>query len=97
MGRLSCRWLSFCIKLKLRQRSELFILDFFDILNFIMTGEKNYLKIGFSPELPGTDRLIYRMLEIFPGALAWITLLGMVLASYFLPIWAAFFLLKTQA
>ncbi|OGF58890.1 hypothetical protein A3I28_00965 [Candidatus Giovannonibacteria bacterium RIFCSPLOWO2_02_FULL_43_37] len=58
-----------------------------------MPSEKHYLKIGFSPELEGSDRLIYRALEIFPGALAWATLLGMVVASYFLPVWAAFFII----
>lgn len=54
---------------------------------------KSYLKIGFSPELEGKDQLIYRALEIFPGALAWATLLGMALASYFVPVYAAFFII----
>ena len=58
-----------------------------------MDKEKKYLKIAFSPELEGSDRLIYRALEIFPGALAWATLLGMAAASYFLPVWAAFFII----
>ena len=58
-----------------------------------MFPEKYYLKIAFSPELEGSDRLIYRALEIFPGALAWATLLGMAAASYFLPVWAAFFII----
>ena len=58
-----------------------------------MKNKKNYLKIGFSTDLAGWDRAIYRALEIFPGFLAWATLLGMVLASYFLPIWAAFFII----
>ena len=55
--------------------------------------DKKYLKIAFSPELRGKDRLIYRALEIFPGALAWGTLSGMFLASYFIPVYAAFFII----
>src|SRR3989344_886774 len=55
--------------------------------------KKNYLKIGFSPDLSGKDKLIYRMLEIFPGFLAWLTLGGMILGSYFYPVGAAFFII----
>ena len=58
-----------------------------------MHADKYYLKLGFSPDLKGIDRAIYRALEIFPGALAWATLLGMVLASYFFPVYAAFFII----
>ncbi|QQG42557.1 MAG: glycosyltransferase family 2 protein [Candidatus Giovannonibacteria bacterium] len=58
-----------------------------------MENKKSYLKIAFSPELAGRDRLIYRALEIFPGALAWGTLSGMFLASYFIPVYAAFFII----
>ncbi|MDO8522997.1 MAG: glycosyltransferase family 2 protein [bacterium] len=55
--------------------------------------KKNYLKIGFSPELEGRDRFIYRALEIFPGFLAWATLCGVVFGSYFYPVGAAFFII----
>ena len=58
-----------------------------------MHTDKYYLKLGFSPDLQGIDRAIYRALEIFPGALAWATLSGMVLASYFVPVYAAFFII----
>ncbi|OGF61997.1 hypothetical protein A2926_01380 [Candidatus Giovannonibacteria bacterium RIFCSPLOWO2_01_FULL_44_40] len=58
-----------------------------------MQNKKNYLKIAFSQDLKGADRIVYRALEIFPGALAWGTLLGMVAASYFYPVGAAFFII----
>src|SRR3989344_5272625 len=55
--------------------------------------KRSYLKVAFSPDLSGKDRLIYRLLEIFPGALAWATLLGVFAASYFYPVGAAFFII----
>lgn len=56
-------------------------------------ANKSYLKIGFSPDLAGRDRLIYRMLEIIPGFLTWLTLGGVAFASYFYPVEAAFFII----
>src|SRR3990167_1783195 len=58
-----------------------------------MQSNKSYLKIAFSLDLSGRDRAIYRALEIFPGALAWLTLFGMVAASYLYPVVAAFFII----
>jgi len=58
-----------------------------------MHDHKHYLKLGFSPDLSGRERLIYRALEIFPGALAWATLGGVILASRFIPVYAAFFII----
>ena len=58
-----------------------------------MQSNKSYLKIAFSLDLSGRDRAIYRALEIFPGALAWLTLFGMVAASYLYPVGAAFFII----
>jgi len=55
--------------------------------------KKLYLKIAFSPDLAGYDRVIYRLLEIFPGAFAWATFLGIFAASYFYPVGAAFFII----
>jgi len=55
--------------------------------------EKFYLKTAFSPDLLGKDRVIYRLLEMFPGAFAWATLLGIFVASYFYPVGAAFFII----
>ena len=41
---------------------------------------------------PGKRR-VQRMLEMIPGTLTWTTLLGMVAFSYFLPVWAAVFII----
>jgi hypothetical protein len=53
---------------------------------------KDY-KVGRAVELEGKDRLIYRLLEIFPGAFSWLTIIGAIVASYFLPLWAAVFII----
>ena len=58
-----------------------------------MSDRLSYLKLSFAFDLSGKDRLIYRALEIFPGALAWATILGMFAASYFIPVYAAFFII----
>lgn len=41
---------------------------------------------------PGKRR-VQRALEMIPGLLTWATLLGMVVFSYFLPVWAAVFII----
>ncbi len=51
------------------------------------------LHIGRATELSGSDRVLYRLLEMIPGALAWGTLLGAVILSYFNPILAAIFII----
>lgn len=53
----------------------------------------NYLKIGKASDLSGGDRLLYRSLEIIPGFLSWITLLGLLIFSYFKPTSVAFFII----
>ena len=53
----------------------------------------HYLKIGKAEELKGRDRKLYRIFEIMPGALSWITLLGLFVLSYFTPIYVAFFII----
>src|SRR3989338_3902810 len=58
-----------------------------------MQSNKSYLKIAFSLDFSGRDRAIYRALGIFPGALALLTLFGMVAASYLYPVGAAFFII----
>lgn len=52
-----------------------------------------YLKIGSSNDLEGKDRFLYRILEIFPGFLSWITLIGIVLLSFLAPTAAAYFII----
>jgi len=55
---------------------------------------KYYLNIGKAPDLknPG-ERRIYRVLEILPGVLVWLTLVGMVFFSWFRPVWVAYFII----
>ncbi len=54
---------------------------------------KDYLKIGNATELAGKDRLIFRVFEILPGFLAWLTLLGVVFLSWLAPVGIAFFII----
>lgn len=39
------------------------------------------------------DRFLYRLLEIQPGVLAWLTLVAVVAASYWIPVYAAIFII----
>lgn len=57
-------------------------------------AEKSYLRIGRATDA-GTRRevLSYRALEIFPGALTWSTFAGMLAAAYWLPAYAAGFII----
>lgn len=53
----------------------------------------DYLKVGKATELTGKDRRLYRFFEIVPGALSWGTLLGLIVLSYFIPVWVACFII----
>ncbi len=50
-------------------------------------------KVGRATELSGSDRRLYRFLEIFPGAFSWITLIGVLLLSNYAPFVAAYFII----
>jgi cellulose synthase/poly-beta-1,6-N-acetylglucosamine synthase-like glycosyltransferase len=52
-----------------------------------------YFSVGRASDLSGKDRLIYRILEIIPGALSWGTIMGTILASIFFPVGAAYFII----
>ncbi len=52
-----------------------------------------YFHVGRASDLEGGDRVLYRFLEMVPGLLAWGTILGTVVLSYFLPTWAAYFII----
>ncbi len=52
-----------------------------------------YFHVGRAGDLKGRDRILYRFFEMVPGLLAWGTLLGVVFFSYFLPTWAAYFII----
>lgn len=52
------------------------------------------MKIGKADDLKGPkERKIYRAFEILPGALAWLTLIGVVFLSWAKPVWIAFFII----
>ena len=50
-------------------------------------------KVGRAGELSGSDHRLYRFLEIVPGAVSWLTLIGVVLASIYAPVFAAYFII----
>lgn len=51
------------------------------------------LHISTANDLKGRDRLIYRFLEILPGALSWGTILAVIFFSRFKPVWMAVFII----
>lgn len=60
----------------------------------IKMEKKNYLKIGFSPDLKSPkDRRVFRLLEIAPGALSWFTILIVIFLSWKQPVWVAIFII----
>lgn len=56
-------------------------------------AERPDFKVARASELQGRDRWLYRALEIIPGLVAWVTLVGLILASIYLPFWAAYFVI----
>lgn len=50
-------------------------------------------RVGRAPELKGRDRFLYRLCECVPGALSWMTIIGAIIASYFIPLYAAVFII----
>lgn len=52
-----------------------------------------YLKIGRATELTGSDWFLYRVLEIMPAFLAWLTLVGILFLSIFAPTYASYFII----
>lgn len=55
----------------------------------------SYLKLGSAGDLPrgSDDFLLYRTLEILPGALLWGTLALLTVFSWFRPTWVSFFII----
>ena len=49
--------------------------------------------VGRATELTGRRRLFYRLLEILPGAVSWLTLIGVVVLSIYAPFIAAYFVI----
>jgi cellulose synthase/poly-beta-1,6-N-acetylglucosamine synthase-like glycosyltransferase len=56
-------------------------------------GSKKPLHIGRASDLSGKDKVLYRFLEIMPGFLAWGTIIGCAVLSYFAPLYAAIFII----
>ncbi len=50
-------------------------------------------KVARASELSGSDRRLYRILEIIPGLLSWGSLIGIILASMYAPFFAAYFVI----
>ncbi len=55
--------------------------------------DTSYFKVGRASDLSGNDRVLYRLLEIMPGLLSWVTILGTILLSIFAPVAAAYFII----
>lgn len=56
--------------------------------------KKDYLDISKASDLENRrDRIVYRLLEIMPGAISLGTLVGVLVLSYFLPAWVAIFII----
>ncbi len=54
----------------------------------------DYLNIGFASDIDNPkDRRIFRFLEILPGILSWLTILGMIFLSWQRPVWVAVFII----
>ena len=49
--------------------------------------------VGRATELQGSDKRKYRLLEILPGAASWTTLIGVCVASFYYPFFAAYFII----
>jgi prepilin signal peptidase PulO-like enzyme (type II secretory pathway) len=50
-------------------------------------------RVSRATELTGKDYRFYRFLEIVPGLAAWLTLIGIILASMYAPFYAAYFII----
>lgn len=56
--------------------------------------QESYLKIGRATDIADKkERIIYRLLEILPGFLSWMTLGLVLLLSWLLPFWIAIFII----
>ena len=53
-----------------------------------------YLKVSYPSDLKDPrEKIIYRFFEILPGALSWLTLIGVFIISWLAPLWAAVFII----
>src|SRR3989344_3867490 len=55
---------------------------------------QEYIHVGNAKDLTDpSDRRLFRLLEMLPGLLAWVTLLAVIAASFWLPAFAAIFII----
>ncbi|HYC34163.1 MAG TPA: glycosyltransferase family 2 protein [Candidatus Paceibacterota bacterium] len=52
-----------------------------------------YFHVGRASDLKGRDRVIYRLFEMVPGSLAWLSIIGIIILSKYAPVWAAYFII----
>jgi len=56
--------------------------------------KEEYLKIGFYSDLKNPkDRIVFRIFEILPGLISWLTVLIVIFLSWKRPVWAAIFII----
>ncbi|MFA4998712.1 MAG: glycosyltransferase family 2 protein [Candidatus Paceibacterota bacterium] len=59
-----------------------------------MSNYPYYLKVNRASDLKDPkERIIYRIFEIFPGALSWLTIFLAILLSWLKPVWMSFFII----
>ena len=80
------------MNLKCELRSHFFY--FWVIIENRNMQKQEYLKIGFSSDIINRkDRRIFRLLEILPGALSWLTIILVIFLSWQRPVWIACFII----
>lgn len=53
-----------------------------------------YLKVGRASDFKNPkERIVFRILEIFPGAFSWLTLFSVIFLSWLKPAWMAYFII----
>jgi hypothetical protein len=55
--------------------------------------KKRYLQAGRADDLDGRDRALYRVLEMLPAVLAWLTIVAAFFFSWQRPVWVAVFII----
>ncbi|HRH26437.1 MAG TPA: glycosyltransferase family 2 protein [Candidatus Paceibacterota bacterium] len=55
--------------------------------------DTKYFHAAHAADFQGKDYVLYRFFEIIPGLLAWGTLIGAAVLSFFIPLWVAYFII----
>jgi len=75
---------------QIRLYSAVFMIEKSHLLPY---AQRPDFKVARANELTGKDRRFFRFLEIVPGVAAWSTIIGIVLASIYIPFIAAYFII----